>query len=284
MKEIISASRRTDMPSCYLDKLIMGIRRGFAEVANPYSGKISVVDLRPEKVHTLVLWSKNFRRFLEKDRIFGEYKLYFLFTINDMPSLEPGVPPLRERLDQLGELARRYGPERVAWRFDPVVFTGSGPLSKLETFERIGETAANLGVNRVIFSFLDLYGKVVKRIARFDLGIVDPPPGEKAAYAAGMADIARPMGLGLESCCEDTFGIDGIVGGSCINAPLLSRLAGEEASNRKDAGQRDNCACTVSRDIGSYADMPCYNGCLYCYANPVLRHRFVAAGCPAGEC
>ncbi len=271
MKQIISASRRTDIPARYLDRLILGIRRGFVEVPHPWSGKVSVVDLRPDAVHTIVLWSKNFRPFLEKDRMFGEYNLYFLFTINDMPSMEPGIPPVRERLDQLAELARRYGPERIGWRFDPVVFDAEGPVSEIGTFARIGEAAARLGVTRAIFSFLDLYGKVRKRNDRYGLGIVDPPGDVKREYAVGLARCAHELGLTLESCCENTDGIEGIQRGSCIDGNLLSRLAGEEIGSRRDTGQREACNCSQSRDIGSYADMPCHNGCMYCYANPVLR-------------
>ncbi|MFC1528726.1 DUF1848 family protein [Candidatus Latescibacterota bacterium] len=160
MKEIISASRRTDMPACYLDRLVAFVKQGFAEVTHPWSGEKTSVDLRPENVHTLVLWSKNFSGFLRKSMFFNKYHLYFLFTINDMPHLEPGIPALSDRLDQLRELAERFGSESVAWRYDPVIFTVDGPVSTVETFERIGEYVRNAGIKRVIFSFLDLYGKV----------------------------------------------------------------------------------------------------------------------------
>ena len=41
-------------------------------------------------------------------------------------------------------------------------------------------------------------------------------------------------------------------------------------SLRKDTGQRvkAGCGCTVSVDIGSYRQQPCYHNCLFCYANP----------------
>ncbi len=65
MKEVISASRRTDMPAYYLDRLTGFIKQRFAEVRNPYSGKKYIVSLKPEDVHTLVLWSKNFKHLLE---------------------------------------------------------------------------------------------------------------------------------------------------------------------------------------------------------------------------
>ncbi len=84
---------------------------------------------------------------------------------------------------------------------------------------------------------------------------------------------ATGLGLSLESCSE-TFGIvDGIKSSACIDGVLLSQLAGEPASKAKDPGQRSDCKCIVSRDIGSYRDMPCPGGCLYCYANPVIENE-----------
>lgn len=270
MKEVISASRRTDMPAYYLDHLLSFIKQGFAEVKNPFSGVKYMVNLRPDDVHTLVLWSKNFRLFIEKSSFFADYNLYFLFTINDMPNLEPGIPDLGERLEQLRELAVRYGPERIAWRHDPVVFTGDGPVSDIETFSRIGERVVDSGVTRTIFSFLDMYGKVKKRNEKLRLNLFDPPEEVKIEYAVKLAGIANELGLSLECCCERLGDIEGITESSCINGHILSKLAGEPAKLTKDPGQRKECNCTLSRDVGSYYEMPCPNGCLYCYANPKI--------------
>jgi hypothetical protein len=279
MKEVISASRRTDVPAYYLDRLTGFIEQGYADVKNPYSGKISTVSLRPEHVHTIVLWSKNYGAFLKNrffsnvpnvSNTFNKFNLYFLFTINDMPYLETGIPPLADRLEQIDELAARYGPERIAWRFDPVIFTKGGPVSDTETFRRIGERIADSGVKRTIFSFLNIYGKVKKRNSELNLNFNDPTLETKVEYASRLADISRELGLTLESCCDDIGHIEGIAASSCINAGILSDLAGEPARRSIDPGQRKSCRCTVSRDIGSYSDMPCPGGCMYCYANPVI--------------
>ncbi len=270
MKQVISASRRTDMPGCYLDRLTDCLKRREALVPNPYSGRINRVDLDPDSVHTLVLWSKNFGPFLENDRTFHDYRLYFLFTINDMSTLEPNIPPLEDRLAQLRELALRYGAERVGWRFDPVVFTHDGPIMIPDTFRRIAEIAVESGLTRCIFSFLNLYGKVKARNNSLKLGIVDPPLSQKQDYASMLLELAGEIGIDLESCCEPEVDVPGIAHSSCIDGVLLSRLVGEPASIVKDSGQRKDCRCTKSRDIGSYRDMPCPHGCRYCYANPVI--------------
>ena len=281
MKTIISASRRTDMPRWYLDRLVASVRSGSADVPNPRSGKMHTVSLAPGDVHTIVLWSKDFSHFLERSGEFRKYNQFFLFTINDMPALEPSLPSLSARIDQATELARRFGPERIGWRFDPVVFTHDGPVMTPDTFRRIAAPLADAGISRAIFSFLDLYGKVEARNRRFGLCITNPPDEVKRAYAAELLTAAHEMGMTLESCCEPICEGLGIKRSACIDGALLERLAGEPASRAKDGGQREACGCTVSRDIGSYADMPCPHGCFYCYANPVI-HKKPAALAPEG--
>ncbi|MFA6471170.1 MAG: DUF1848 family protein [Candidatus Latescibacterota bacterium] len=273
MKEVISASRRTDIPAFYLEHLIRFIRQEYAEVVNPYSGLVSRVNLQPESVHTLVLWSKDFNLFLHKSDSFKDFNLYFLFTVNELPFLEPRVPPVSARLEQARELALRFGPERIGWRFDPVIFSSEGPITPVETYGRIGLKMAEAGIHRSIFSFLDLYGKVRTRIQRMSLDIIDPPLEMKREYASCLASRASELGMSLESCSEDLGGIEGITPSSCIDGRILSSLAGEPAPIAKDCGQRPSCRCTVSRDIGSYSSMPCPHGCLYCYANPVVRSK-----------
>jgi len=103
------------------------------------------------------------------------------------------------------------------------------------------------------------------------LHLINPPDEIKIDYAVRLAEAAENIGLTLESCSEELGNIRGIKPSSCINGNLLANLAGEPADLKKDPGQRKACKCTVSRDIGSYSDMPCPNGCLYCYANPNIE-------------
>jgi hypothetical protein len=102
-KIVLSASRRTDVPAFYMDWFMRSIEQGFFEVTNPYNRRKSIVAATPDKVHTIVFWSKNFARFL--DHHYGDflqrqgYHLFFNFTINsENPLLEPHVPPLQQRL------------------------------------------------------------------------------------------------------------------------------------------------------------------------------------------
>jgi hypothetical protein len=285
VKIVISASRRTDIPAFYLDDFTAQLERGYFEVKNPYNGRVSTIPASPERVHTIVFWSKNYHRFLayqtgERLRASG-YHLFFNFTVNSTAALlEPAIPPLQQRLAQLAELARRFGPASIHWRFDPICFYQAGPgaaeENNLADFETIAAAAAAAGIDRCITSFLDLYAKISRRTAALPgFAFVDPPPARKAAVLLAMEHALHRHRIRLYTCCEQKVlaalpAGSTVAAGACIPNDLLLQLYGGDISLRPDAGQRrrQGCGCRVSVDIGSYREQPCRHGCLYCYANP----------------
>ncbi len=284
-KIILSASRRTDIPAFYMSWFMDGIRQGCFEVVNPYNRKISRVPAGVERVHSIVFWSKDFGPFL--DGRYGEdlrargYHLFFNFTVNSEDTLlEPQIPPLAARLDQLASLGARFGPEVINWRFDPICFYTRAPGDRADNFkdfERIAAAAGRLGIKRCVTSFRDDYAKVRKRTAAIPgFSFHDPPLEEKAACCLAMQRTLNTRAIRLQTCCEKEVlavlppGV-GIAQGSCVSADLLMTLFGGEVSRKRDTGQRvaAGCGCHVSRDIGSYDRHPCRHNCLFCYANPV---------------
>jgi len=284
-KIIISASRRTDIPAFYMPWFMAQISREFFEVTNPFNQRVSIVPATPDKVHTIVFWSKNFGPFL--DQSYGEqllkqgYHLFFNFTINSAcTSLEPGVPLLKQRLDQLEHLCRRFGPDTINWRFDPLCFfkTGGGLLQdNLHDFSGIAEKAAECKIVRCITSFMDHYPKIRRRLStRPGFAFIDPPLEKKVEIVNGMKKKLAGTNIHLSVCCEKELleaipRSSSITASSCIPGDLIQKLFGGGPSLKKDAGQRvkAGCGCTLSTDIGSYGLQPCYHNCLFCYANPV---------------
>ena len=58
MLEIISCSRKTDIPAFYYYWLEESLENKYAMVKNPYNKSSYMVDLSPERVHSICLWSK----------------------------------------------------------------------------------------------------------------------------------------------------------------------------------------------------------------------------------
>jgi hypothetical protein len=275
--KIISASRRSDIPAFHADWFMERVREGWFERVNPLNPRQrSRVSLAPAEVAAIVFWSKNPRPLMphldELER--RGYCVCFQYTLNPYDGiLEPGLPPLAERIDTFRRLGERLGPERVFWRYDPIILSSVTPVDwHLEWLDRLcGEVAG--GTARLTISFLDVYARVGKRLGRLERerGIVCrdlAAPGETAErerLAAGLGGLGVAYGLKVVTCSEELdltrFGIGQ---GSCIDGEVIRGLRGEEGSFPRDRNQRSACRCAVSVDMGRYDS--CGYGCLYCYA------------------
>ncbi len=283
-KIVISASRRTDIPAFYMDWFMQRIETGTFETINPYNRKLSIREATPEKVHTIVFWSKNFAPFIknkyDEALIKKGYNLFFNFTINSRDNiLEPNLPSLTERINQLEYLAATFGPESVNWRFDPICQykTDDRVNNNLGDFEYIAEKVSRANISRCITSFADIYKKIHQRLkTQTDTKLIDMTLEEKIDAVLRMKNSLASKGINLMLCCEsnllDSLPLSSnISASSCINNRLLQSLYGDGVSLAKDTGQRTKtgCDCKKSFDIGSYELHPCMHNCLYCYANPV---------------
>ena len=259
---IISASRRTDIPAFYAEWLFRRLRAGYAETVNPFRpSQVTRVDLTPEHVDGLVLWSKNpapLLPFLPELTAFG-FPFYLQFTVTPYDAaLEPGVPPKSRVIDTFRRLSDQLGPRRLVWRYDPIIVTAAlTPTWHCEHFAALCTQLAP-ACRRCVISFVDPYQHSPKAY---------PAPDAAAmhAVAAGFAPIAASCRLPLFTCAEaiDLTGY-GIGHGACIDSDLLGTLAGRKLHIPRDRHQRPACRCAVSVDLGRYGT--CRHGCTYCYA------------------
>lgn len=272
LRQVISCSRRTDVPGFYLPWLLGVLDKGCVELTNPYNGRVSQVDLSPERVHTLVFWSKNYGPFFRLGGAFRDFHLFFIFTLNDCPDLEWNVPPLGMRVEQMRQLVEEFGPQRVQWRYDPLILWRSGGAVR-DNFRGLldlAEELAPLGLTEVVTSFAHPYNKVRRRMAKAGLDLHCGSEEEMVEAAAHLAGELRGRGIQLLSCCNDfLLAAEEVERARCIDGALLSLLAGEPCSVQRDPGQRPECTCTRSVDIGSY-QMACPHNCVYCYATPAI--------------
>lgn len=260
---IISASRRTDIPASFGEWFMGRLREGFVLVPNPYSPKtLRRIPLTPDAVDCIVFWSKNpqpFLRFLpELDRM--GYPFYFQFTLNPYGvAVEQKLPALEARIDTFHLLSEQIGPQRLVWRYDPVIESEAYPADwQMEQFERLcaqlhSETC------RCIFSFFDRYRKDKS-------GFQEADAQSMHQIARGFSEIAKRYALPLFTCSEPIdLSVYGIAHAACIDPNMIGQFIGCPVRAEKDANQRPFCGCMQSVDIGSYDS--CTNGCVYCYAN-----------------
>ena len=267
-------SRRTDVPAHFWERFVEEWKSGVLRFRHPFGGEREV---RVEVVRAVVFWSKYPEPQLRGDFL-DRFSLpfYMNFTLNDYEreGLEPNLPPLSERLRVLKEWSARFGRERLVWRFDPIVL--GGPLSVDEILSRFSRLAEEVFpfVRRLVFSFVDLYPKVRRNLPPW---VREPTEEERRELGSRLAEECAAAGVEISACCEDVEGVpnlgcvDPLILAEGVTDPLLLSYFGFEGgrtpsprSRLKDRGQRRECVCFPSVDVGTYSTCPFR--CLYCYA------------------
>lgn len=274
---VVSASRRTDIPAFYSDWFMNRLEAGYCHWLNPFNAtQIYRVNLRPENVAAIVFWTRNMAPMLPHLKTLDEggYKYYVQYTITGYSrDFEPSTPSVDSAIDTFRRVADAIGPDRVIWRYDPVVFsTQTDAAYHLEQFEAL---AARLEghAKEAYFSFCDMYGRTEKRLGAMAeaLGVqvwAGSLP-EHAAMARQFAHIAVSHGMRLSSCAEAALRIPEVRFGHCIDPEIIGRLRPDLDLGLKPAPTREGCGCVQAQDIGT-ADT-CIHGCNYCYATSSVK-------------
>jgi hypothetical protein len=286
---IISASYKTDIPAFYGDWFLTRLRAGYCLMRNPYSGQVSRVSLRREDVDGFVFWTKNLGPFLPalaEVRRLG-YPFIVQYTITGYPrAIETAVVDADRAVAHLRHVADVYGPRTAIWRYDPILFSSlTPPETHVATFTRL---AAQLrgAVDEAVISFTQVYYKTRRntdaaaRAHHFTWR--DPSDDEKRVLASRLTEIARVNGMQLTVCSQNHLLVPGAQPARCVDAPRLADIAGHPIGAPLK-GNRPDCGCHQSRDIGEYDTCP--HGCVYCYATQMrnLAKARYQRHDPAGE-
>lgn len=270
---VISASRRTDIPAFYGAWFMNRIRAGWCAVPNPFNAKqISRIEFEPKST-LLVFWTRWAEPFIKNIPELESmgYRFYFQYTVMDNPqAIDPKSPPLDKAVASFCHLADRIGPERVIWRYDPVLLSRkTDHRFHIDRFSHIASRLQN-STRRVIVSIVDSYDKAqsrLKKLAKENPEFECHPfqPERDLEMMKKIARVAQDHGLEIQSCAEE---IDlqsaNIQPGKCVDDGLIAKLFGADIDHQKDKGQRKACGCIESREIGMYDS--CLFGCVYCYA------------------
>lgn len=271
---IISASRRTDIPAYYSSWFMNRIREGFVDVRNPlYPHRVSRYSLSPEVVDGIVFWTKNPEPMMDKLDSLSDYPYYFQFSLTSYgKDIEGNLPNKGDIIETFKRLADKVGPERVVWRYDPILLNEKYTFDyQVHAFHEIIKELKGY-TTKVTISFIDEY-RFGSRSVYGDLQVKEFTDELQNKMAEQLSLIAKDNGLTVDTCAEK---IDlqkyGIEHARCVDGRIFEKLSGDKLSRlktryeelEKDRAQRVECRCVDSIDIG--ASNTCSNGCRYCYA------------------
>jgi hypothetical protein len=155
----------------------------------------------------------------------------------------------------------------AVWRYDPVLFTSR--IVHPENFSRLAAALAGT-TDEVTISFAQIYQKTERNLRLSGVPWRDPDGDIKRELAERLAIIAAQHGMRLNICSQREYVVPCAGEAACISARRLSLIAGRPIA-AEQRGNRPDCACDASRDIGDYDTCP--HGCVYCYA---VRNRAAA--------
>jgi len=266
---IISASYKTDIPAFYGAWFMERLAAGWCDTKNPSNRRSFRVSLARNDVDGFVFWTRNIKPFLPHLSEIAEFSPFTVqYTITNYPRcLETSVVSCNKSIANMRQLAAHYGPRTVVWRYDPILFTSLTPAAWHEdNFGYLVEALAST-TDEVVVSFAHIYRKTKRNLAQtaVEQGFRwhDPDAETKRDLLKALNNTAAAAGLRLTLCAQKEFLVEGVHLARCIDATRLSDVAGFAISaNQK--GNRPDCLCQLSKDIGAYDCCP--HGCRYCYA------------------
>jgi hypothetical protein len=259
MQNIISVSRRTDIPAFYTDWFVRRLKERCVFVRHPYTKEIFYVSLKPEDILGIVFWSKNFSPLLSRiDDIERVTKnLFFHFTITGISKeIEVNTPSYKEAIEDLIFIAERYSPDNIIWRFDPICITDK--ISFQEHIESFMRCAGRLKgyVYTCYISFVNPYYKVVKNFQKYTTHkLLNISVEEKKTSASQLAPLARQYGIKLYACCNDY-----LLSTPCVSPPLTGDPKSSPPLMGGDRGEGEAGRDDFSRPFsGSIQKASCIN-------------------------
>lgn len=262
---IICASRRTDIPAFHSEWMMNRLRAGTVLVRNPVSRTtVSRIDLTRRNVDCILFMTKDPGPMVPHMREIGRMGHMTLFHVTLTPygrDLEPGVRFKADVNDSCIELSDRIGRDRIVWRYDPVILNRGITLDyHRRKFEMLCREASEW-TDRCIFSFVDIYGKL---LGLEEAGIIRRvTSAEMDGFVKMASEVASDYGISLSSCCSRRdFSAFGVEPRGCLDRETM-RVLGIPYETQ-ESPLRDGCRCVKSIDIGEYDT--CGHGCVYCYA------------------
>ena len=259
---IISASRRTDIPSLHTKWFLNRLKEEYVITQNPISkNNFYKIPLNKNIVDIIVFWSKNPNiDFLKEVKDLG-YEFYLHFTITPYDkNIEKNIPDKNLLIKKFQTISKLFGKEKIIWRYDPIILNDDFDANyHLNNFKNFADSL-NGYTDECIFSFVQIYSKIKNNIKNIN-------DDDKLLLIENIKEISENNNIKLKSCSQDFDNIKNIrvEKSACIDKERIQKILGYSIKEKNDKSQRKLCNCIESIDIGMYNT--CTNGCIYCYAN-----------------
>lgn len=272
---IIQTGQRTDIPAFYTPWFLHRLEAGFVLVRSPYDPQlVTRYSLSPEVVDAIGFCTKNPSPMLPHMKALTPYGQVWHVTITPYGrDIEPNVPPKEQIITAFRRLSDMIGPQRMVWRYDPILLTEKYTAERHLTDFAAMCRALKGATDVCVISFIDLYEKVRRNFPQ----VRTIPKETQLLLGQEMAAIARTNGMTLKSCHEGgalaAFGVDC---SGCMTLASYERALGCRLTPPVKPPRTRDCACHLTCDIGAYDT--CGHLCRYCYANanPAAVRRAVS--------
>ena len=262
---ILSIDFRTDIAAFYSEWLLNRFKEGFVYFRNPsFPNRIHKVILDKRHIEGIIWCSKNYAPILDRlYEITDKFPSMFHYTITGYgKEIEPNVPNTIDNILTFKELSKRYGKEKVIWRYDPILITDTYDIDKhLSTFSILSRELAPY-TDRVVINFISMYNKVKEHMPNLKEVSYD----DKLLIVKKFLQIATVRGLKLQ-----TYGnglqfkdLEGVEVTGCLDVHALN-LMGIYPKQPKSNALPWGCLCYPNTSIGEYNT--CLHKCKYCYAS-----------------
>ena len=261
---IINTGQRTDIPAFYSEWFANRLKAGFVLVRNPYDPKsVARYRLDPRVVDLIGFCTKNPGPMFRHMKLLEPFGQYWYVTITPYGrDIEPRVPGKLQVLESFRRLSDIVGPDRVGWRYDPILVDGEWPVERhIRAFEYFAGALEGY-THTAVISFIDLYEKTRRNYP----GVRAVSREERLALGRAMIDIGRQRGMTIRPCAEgNALAAYGADCSGCMTVEMYEHALGQRLKVPKTAPARKACACYLGGDIGAYNT--CGHLCRYCYAN-----------------
>jgi len=212
----------------------------------------------------LLYSSKNYEPGLKLiEKLDKEFPCLYHYTITAYgEDIEPGVPSIMKSGETLFKLSDIVGPEKIFWRYDPVLLTEKYTLDYHKDIFGFLCEILNDRINRCIYSYINLYEKTRRHMPELE----DWTDEKKIEVAKVLGKTAKEHGVKIQTCnCNLDLTEYGVGKSGCVTKELFNTILGLNLKDKKPNGTLGCAHCYPIVNIGEYNT--CLNKCKYCYAS-----------------